>query len=346
MRGFGVSRRFAAASLRFLQCPSTPPPYSSARSCCSWCSRWSRSRSCRGSAARPRSGRRASSFSRRHCLQVMPTRTSSCAASAHARRSRSTRCCWSPPSPYCRSSPAPTGNPTGAESPSWLILGLLAATIGLPYFLLSTTSPLVQVWYARARPGASPYRLFALSNLASMLALVGYPFLFEPWAPTRTQAWAWSAGYVLFVGLCAAAGWSSVKRVAVPQPFPGVPSRRTHRNATSRRRRPSPARCSGARSRPPGRCCSSRYPTTSRRTSRPCRSSGSRRSRSISSPSSSASTARGGTGATPLSRCWRRDFASWAGRSPTRNSRTSSASRSACSAAGSSSPACSAMASS
>ena len=99
--------------------------------------------------------------------------------------------------------------PTGSESPSWLILGLLAATIGLPYFLLSTTSPLVQVWYARARPGASPYRLFALSNLASMLALVGYPFLFEPWAPTRTQAWGWSVSYVLFVGLCAAAGWSS-----------------------------------------------------------------------------------------------------------------------------------------
>ena len=101
--------------------------------------------------------------------------------------------------------------PTGAEIPSWQILGLLAATIGLPYFLLSTTSPLVQVWYARARPGASPYRLFALSNLASMLALVGYPFLFEPWAPTRAQAWGWSAGYVLFVGLCAAAGWSSLR---------------------------------------------------------------------------------------------------------------------------------------
>jgi SAM-dependent methyltransferase len=102
--------------------------------------------------------------------------------------------------------------PSGGESPSWLILGLLAGTIGLPYFLLSTTSPLVQVWYARARPGASPYRLFALSNLASMLALVGYPFLFEPWAPTRAQAWGWSAAYVIFVGLCAAAGWSSLKR--------------------------------------------------------------------------------------------------------------------------------------
>ena len=111
--------------------------------------------------------------------------------------------------------PGAQWKPTGAETPSWLILGLLAATIGLPYFLLSTTSPLVQVWYARARPGASPYRLFALSNLASMLALVGYPFLFEPWAPTRTQAWGWSIAYVLFVGLCAAAGWTSARRAPV-----------------------------------------------------------------------------------------------------------------------------------
>ena len=78
--------------------------------------------------------------------------------------------------------------PAGDENPIWLILGLLGGTIGLPYFLLSTTSPLVQVWFARARPGHSPYRLFALSNFASMLALVGYPFLLEPWAPTRAQA--------------------------------------------------------------------------------------------------------------------------------------------------------------
>ena len=106
--------------------------------------------------------------------------------------------------------------PTGSESPPWLILGMLAATIGLPYFLLSTTSPLVQVWFARARPRASPYRLFALSNLASMLALVGYPFLLEPWAPTRAQAIGWSIAYALFVGLCAAAGWSSLKHAAAP----------------------------------------------------------------------------------------------------------------------------------
>src|SRR5207344_637794 len=92
--------------------------------------------------------------------------------------------------------------PAGTENPVWLILGLMAATIGLPYFLLSTTSPLVQAWFARRFPGRSPYRLFALSNLASMLGLLGYPFLLEPWIATRTQAWGWSAGYVLFVALC------------------------------------------------------------------------------------------------------------------------------------------------
>ena len=105
--------------------------------------------------------------------------------------------------------------PLGTENPSWLILGLLTATIGLPYFLLSTTSPLVQAWFARRFPGRSPYRLFALSNLASMLALVGYPFLLEPWVVTRAQAWGWSIGYVLFVVLCAAAGWVTLRAQAV-----------------------------------------------------------------------------------------------------------------------------------
>src|SRR5512144_1632342 len=105
--------------------------------------------------------------------------------------------------------PAAGWKPGGSENPSWLILGLLVATIGLPYFLLSTTSPLIQAWFARARPGASPYRLFALSNFASLLALVGYPFLLEPWVPTRGQALGWSAGYTLFVALMTAAGWAS-----------------------------------------------------------------------------------------------------------------------------------------
>jgi SAM-dependent methyltransferase len=113
--------------------------------------------------------------------------------------------------------PGADWKPLGGENPSWRILGLLAATIGLPYFLLSTTSPLVQAWFARTRPGASPYRLFALSNLASMLALVGYPFLLEPWSPTRMQALGWSGGYVLFVVLCIGAGRKSLRAARTPE---------------------------------------------------------------------------------------------------------------------------------
>ena len=68
--------------------------------------------------------------------------------------------------------------PRGDELPAFRILGLLFATVGLPYFMLTTTGPLVQAWYARTTD--SPYRLFALSNLASLLGLLSYPFVFEP----------------------------------------------------------------------------------------------------------------------------------------------------------------------
>ena len=93
--------------------------------------------------------------------------------------------------------------PAGDENPVVRILLLLFATIGLPYFLLSSTSPLIQAWFAREFPGSSPYRLFALSNFASMLALLGYPFLFEPWLASPQQSWAWSGAYFLFVVTCA-----------------------------------------------------------------------------------------------------------------------------------------------
>ncbi len=112
--------------------------------------------------------------------------------------------------------PGAQWKPSGAESPSLLILGLLAATIGLPYFLLSTTSPLVQAWFARTYPGRSPYRLFALSNLASMVALLGYPFALEPWLPTRLQSYGWSAAYVAFVLLAGASCWSALRTSGTP----------------------------------------------------------------------------------------------------------------------------------
>ena len=177
MRGLPI-----ASPPRSRPCSSTPSRSSSARSCCSWSSR---------SIAKqilPWFGGSAAVWTT--CLVFFQTtllarlrllRTSSCAGSRRARRSGCTWCCCCVSLAVLPIVPGAHWKPTGAENPSWLILGLLAATIGLPYFLLSTTSPLVQAWFARARPGASPYRLFALSNLASMLALLGYPFLLEPW---------------------------------------------------------------------------------------------------------------------------------------------------------------------
>ena len=105
--------------------------------------------------------------------------------------------------------PDASWKPQGGDSPVWRILALLFATVGLPYFLLSSTSPLVQAWFARAFPGSSPYRLFALSNFASMLALLGYPFAVEPWLTNARQSTCWSAGYAAFVLLCAALAWRS-----------------------------------------------------------------------------------------------------------------------------------------
>ena len=110
--------------------------------------------------------------------------------------------------------PGAAWKPHGDENPTGRILGLLALTIGLPYFLLSTTSPLLQAWFARRYHHALPYRLFALSNLASLLALLSYPVLIEPWVSTVTQSIVWSACYVLFALLCGYAAATSARSAA------------------------------------------------------------------------------------------------------------------------------------
>src|SRR5687768_9988675 len=101
--------------------------------------------------------------------------------------------------------------PQGDEQPITRILLLLLATIGLPYFLLSTTTPLLQAWYVRRFQAEAPYRLFALSNFASLLALLGFPMLLEPWFSLPWLAWGWSAAYACFVVACAAAGWLTLR---------------------------------------------------------------------------------------------------------------------------------------
>lgn len=103
--------------------------------------------------------------------------------------------------------PAEYWKPMQAGDPSMRILLLLTVTIGLPYILLSTTSPLLQAWYVAEKPEAVPYRLFALSNLGSLAALFSFPVLVEPWLTSHAQAYGWSAIYAAFVASCSVVAW-------------------------------------------------------------------------------------------------------------------------------------------
>src|SRR5258705_10815982 len=132
--------------------------------------------------------------------------------------------------------PSERWKPGGGEEPLPFILALLAATIGLPFMLLAATGPLTQAWLSRAdsqtSAGGQVYRLYALSNLGSLIALLSYPVLIEPWLPTRMQAWSWSLVYLLFVLLSAAAAWNSREfsletdgTAAGAEPRPKMPDR-------------------------------------------------------------------------------------------------------------------------
>ncbi|MCZ8340613.1 MAG: fused MFS/spermidine synthase [Burkholderiaceae bacterium] len=100
---------------------------------------------------------------------------------------------------------------TTLEYPSLAVLAVLAVACGAPYLLLSTTGPLMQVWYARvgiaSGDGSKTYRLYALSNLASMLALISYPILIEPALAVQAQANVWSVAYGAFVVAALGAAW-------------------------------------------------------------------------------------------------------------------------------------------
>jgi hypothetical protein len=100
--------------------------------------------------------------------------------------------------------PRSSWQPSGHEDPALYILWLLTLTIGFPFFLLSSTSPLLQAWYARSRAGASPYRFYSLSNVGSLLALLVYPAVIEPKISSTHQAIGWSAAYVAVIALYAA----------------------------------------------------------------------------------------------------------------------------------------------
>ncbi|MBC7816964.1 MAG: spermidine synthase, partial [Planctomycetaceae bacterium] len=100
-------------------------------------------------------------------------------------------------------SPDTGWKPEPADDPTARILILLAVCVGLPYFLLSATGPLLQAWFSQTQPGVSPYRMYALSNAGSLLALLSYPFAFEPAFDIAWQGQLWSWGFVAF-GVCCA----------------------------------------------------------------------------------------------------------------------------------------------
>jgi hypothetical protein len=103
----------------------------------------------------------------------------------------------------------------GFDHPVTTIFTTLAFTIGLPFLLLSATSPLLQVWFQRTKGGTIPYRLFALSNFGSLLALIAYPFLVEPYLTLNLQRTIWSFGFVLYAVFCAI-----LARQLLPPPTP------------------------------------------------------------------------------------------------------------------------------
>ena len=98
--------------------------------------------------------------------------------------------------------PDDSWKPTGHAEPTLRIVALLTMCVGLPYFILSSTGPLLQSWFSLQAPGTSPYRLYSLSNIGSLLALISYPFVVEPAVNSPTQAGIWSVVFGLFALLC------------------------------------------------------------------------------------------------------------------------------------------------
>jgi len=108
--------------------------------------------------------------------------------------------------------PGDSWKPDSGGNPTLQILALLTVSLGLPYFVLSSTGPLLQHWFSRTHPGVSPYRLYALSNAGSLLALLSFPVFFETQFTRKAQAMLWGWGlavYAIGCGGCALKLWKA-----------------------------------------------------------------------------------------------------------------------------------------
>ncbi len=140
--------------------------------------------------------------------------------------------------------------PPGESNPIFSVLTILGIVVGVPFFVVSTTAPLLQKWFAfTGHPSSNdPYFLYGASNLGSMLALVSYPLAMEPYFSLEPQTWIWTSGYGLFALLvlgCIAMVWSKSEPAApaTPEPLPPQPAGPTETAVVSanRLRRPKVA---------------------------------------------------------------------------------------------------------
>lgn len=117
------------------------------------------------------------------------------------------------------------GEPSSTMPAAWLV-AVLALSVGLPFIALSATAPLVQAWHARAIPDQPPWRLYVASNFGSLVALLAYPTLVEPWVTLQAQRFGWSAGYLIFMLLMGALAFTASKAAG-----PALPAERGGRSS-------------------------------------------------------------------------------------------------------------------
>jgi len=112
--------------------------------------------------------------------------------------------------------PKNSWKPAGPEHPALRIIEVLVLAVGLPFFVLSATSPLLQSWWASIRRDEGVYRFYALSNAGSLLGLLTYPVLIEPRLTIPHQGWSWSFAYAGFVVACGMIAVTQKERASAP----------------------------------------------------------------------------------------------------------------------------------
>jgi hypothetical protein len=110
----------------------------------------------------------------------------------------------------------PTAMPAGGTTAGLWLIGLMAKSIGYPFFFLSATAPLLQSWFARTTHinAANPYFLYSASNIGSLGALIAYPFVVEPLLGLHTQALLWSSGFAMLATCIAICGFMMLRSLA------------------------------------------------------------------------------------------------------------------------------------